>query len=83
MIDVYTMQRVMVISEVQICDSKEGASERDISREKSLLFLPSFVHLRGTFFTQQLLSDIPLSPVLNLFPFQLGPLCSAVEMAKV
>lgn len=35
--------------------------------------------LIGTLFTQQLVPDIPWSPVLNLFPFQLRPLCSAVK----
>lgn len=76
MFDVCTVQQVMVISAVKICDSKECASERDISREKKIIANSVLI---GILFTQQLVPDIPWSPVLNLFPFQPRPLCSAVK----
>lgn len=56
MFDVCTVQQVMVIPEVKICDSKECASERDISRGKKII---ANSVLTGTLFTQQLLPDIP------------------------
>lgn len=86
MFDVYTMQQVTVVSEEKkpLEQVLKPVTERNISREKQLPILSSFVHLRGASFTQQLLPDIPLSSlkfsICFLFSWEL---CSTVEMAKV
>lgn len=67
MFNVCIMQGIMLVSYVKTFGSKDHASERGISREKSVLTLSSSVGLRVTCFTQQLLPDISWNTVLNLF----------------